>query len=222
MIDLHLTKDEEHQRVSHRLTVGGLGVFMSLFIVGVVLTFPRFFLFNPLAEGDGLRAFELTLSSFGWMLLLVGPPIILIRYSAGYRNLIGFLPVVALLWPVSLILSHITLFLQHGVWYTGYLIQYPIFTITDIVLPIFYMYLWDVLRDRSKRMGLRGPSGFKGEAGMTGITGAAGAAGAAGAPGAAGATGATGQTGAAGATGASGATGATGAAGPKGEAGEDA
>lgn len=148
MTNIHFVAQEDHSKISHRLTVGGIGVFISLFISTVVLSFPRFFLFNPLAEGDGLRAFELSLSSIGWIVLLVGPSVILLRYAAGYSNLISYLPFVGLLWPFSLILSHVTLYLQNGLWYTGYLIQYPIFLMTDIVLPIFLVYLWDILRPR--------------------------------------------------------------------------
>jgi hypothetical protein len=151
--NIHFAPHEDHSKISHRLTVGGIGVFISLFISTVVLTFPRFFLFNPLAEGDGLRAFELSLSSIGWIVLLVGPSVILLRYAAGYSNLISYLPFVGLLWPFSLILSHVTLYLQNGLWYTGYLIQYPIFLMTDVVLPIFLLYLWDILRPRHHKKG---------------------------------------------------------------------
>lgn len=156
MIDLHLAQPEDHSRISHRLVVGGIGLFISLLIGMVVLTFPRFFLFNPMAEGDPIRALELSISSLGWILLLVGPAIILIRYGTGSSSLIRFLPYVALIWPISLIVSHITLFLQKGTWYTGYLIQYPIFVLTDILLPVFLIYLWDVLRPRHPQTGLRG------------------------------------------------------------------
>jgi hypothetical protein len=198
MMDVHFVPQEDHSKISHRLAVGGIGVFISLLVATVVLTFPRFFLFNPLAEGDGLRAFELSVSSFAWVLLLFGPSVILVRYAAGHSNLISFLPFVGMLWPLSLILSHVTLYLQKGLWYTGYLIQYPIFMITDIILPIFLLYLWDILRPRNKHIGATGATGEPGATGATGLTGATGP------------TGLTGPTGPTGATGSTGATGATG------------
>ena len=210
MIDLHLATQEDHSRISHRLVVGGIGLFISLFVGLVVLTFPRFFLFNPMVEGDPVRAIELTVSSIGWILLLLGPAIVLIRYGSGNSSLIKFLPYIALIWPVSLIASHITLFLQKGTWYTGYLIQYPVFVLTDILLPIFLIYLWDVLRPRNPLTGPRGAAGMTGATGATGATGSKGATGA---------TGSKGATGATGATGSKGATGTTGAAGKKGETG---
>jgi hypothetical protein len=188
----------------------------------LVLTFPRFFLFNPMAEGDPVRALELTVSSVGWVLLALGPAVILMRYSEGRFTMIRFLPIVALVWPISLIANHLTLFLQKGVWYTGYLIQYPIFWLSDIVLPIFLVYLWDILRPRNPVTGKRGPTGAtgaRGETGTTGLTGATGVRGSAGVSGQAGETGQTGATGATGSTGAQGETGETGLTGARGETG---
>jgi hypothetical protein len=202
MMDVHFVPQEDHSKISHRLTVGGVGVFISLFVATIVLSFPRFFLFNPLAEGDPVRAAELSLSSFAWVLLLVGPSVILLRYAAGYSNLISFLPFVGLLWPASLILSHVTLYLQNGLWYTGYLIQYPVFIVTDIVLPIFLLYLWDILRPRYKHVGATGAKGDQGHPGVDGPTGATGLTGAKGDQGDQGFDGLTGATGPIGATGA--------------------
>lgn len=206
-MEMHFAPQEDHSKISHRLTVGGIGVFISLFVATVVLTFPRFFLFNPLAEGDGLRAFELSVSSFAWVLLLFGPAVILVRYATGSSSLVSFLPFVGLLWPLSLILSHVTLYLQKGLWYTGYLIQYPIFMVTDIILPIFLIYLWDILRPRNKNRGATGaagPAGAIGETGSAGEKGETGQTGATGKQGIAGPTGLTGSAGAAGPTGATG------------------
>jgi Collagen triple helix repeat (20 copies) len=196
MIDLHVAKEENRIEIGHRLAIGGIGVFISFLIAVVVLTFPKFFLFNPLAEGNGVRAFELTVSSFGWVLLLIGPAIVLVRYASGYKNLIGLLPFIALVWPVSLIISHVTLFLQQGVWYTGYLIQYPIFVLTDIVLPIFLLYVWEILRPRNKFVGPKGATGATGAKGETGAQGEAGEVGLTGATGQTGSTGAKGDKGA--------------------------
>ena len=174
MTDVRTEPQEEHSKISHQLAVGGIGLFISIFMGVLVLTFPRFFLFNPMAEGDPVRAIELTVSSIGWVLLLVGPAAILMRYSSGRFTMIRFLPIVALVWPVSLIANHVTLFLQKGIWYTGYLVQYPIFLLSDIVLPIFLIYLWDILRPRNPNKGERGERGERGETGHTGETGLTG------------------------------------------------
>ena len=187
----------------------------------LVLTFPRFFLFNPMAEGDPVRAIELTVSSFGWVLLLVGPAAILMRYSSGRFTMIRFLPIVALVWPVSLIANHVTLFLQKEVWYTGYLVQYPIFLLSDIVLPIFLIFLWDILRPRNPLTGKRGATGARGARGARGATGATGATGLTGQTGETGTQGQTGETGATGTQGKQGSTGETGETGAQGEPGEE-
>ena len=171
MTDVRTEPQEEHSKISHQLAVGGIGLFISIFMGVLVLTFPRFFLFNPMAEGDPVRAIELTVSSIGWVLLLVGPAAILMRYSSGRFTMIRFLPIVALVWPVSLIVNHVTLFLQKEVWYTGYLVQYPIFLLSDIVLPIFLIYLWDILRPRNPLTGKRGATGARGARGARGATG---------------------------------------------------
>lgn len=220
MTDVKIEPQEEHSKISHQLAVGGIGLFITIFMGVLVLTFPRFFLFNPMAEGDPIRALELTVSSIGWVLLALGPAIILMRYREGRFTLIRFLPIVALVWPVALIVNHLTLFLQKGVWYTGYLIQYPIFLLSDIVLPIFLIYLWDILRPRNPIKGKRGPTGATGARGETGTTGLTGATGVLGSAGISDQAGETGQTGATGATGAQGKTGITGAQGQTGETGE--
>jgi hypothetical protein len=220
MTDVKIEPQEEHSKISHQLAVGGIGLFITIFMGVLVLTFPRFFLFNPMAEGDPVRALELTVSSVGWVLLALGPAIILMRYSEGRFKMIRFLPIVALVWPISLIANHLTLFLQKGVWYTGYLIQYPIFLLSDIVLPIFLIYLWDILRPRNPITGKRGPTGATGARGAIGESGTKGQTGNVGATGPTGLTGARGETGTTGATGETGETGATGAQGKTGEEGK--
>jgi len=219
MSEIEVVPQEEHSKISHQLAIGGIGLFISIFMTVLVLTFPRFFLFNPMAEGDPTRALELSVSSVGWLLLLIGPAVILMRYSTGRFTLIRFLPFVALVWPISLIANHVTLFLQKGVWYTGYLIQYPIFVLSDIVLPIFLIFLWDILRPRNPIRGKKGPTGERGRKGETGTTGAAGSTGETGKTGETGATGETGKTGEVGEAGATGETGKTGEVGARGETG---
>ena len=213
MIDVRVAPQEEHSKISHQLAMGGIGLFISIFMTVLVLTFPRFFLFNPMAEGDPTRAMELSVSTVGWLLLLFGPSFILMRYRSGRFTLIRFLPVVALVWPISLIANHVTLYLQKGIWYTGYLVQYPIFVLSDIVLPIFLIYLWDILRPRHLLQGKTGATGATGAQGAIGITGARGI------QGETGLTGTTGQTGATGIQGETGASGKTGQTGAQGEIG---
>ena len=131
-----------------RLLAGAVGGMTPMVVLLIVASFPRFFIFNPFSEGDPVRAGELALSTLGWVLLVVGPLTILVRFASGRRDLLRFLPFVALFWPLSLLISHTTLALTTGNWYFGYLLQYPLFAITDIVIPSFLLYVYDVLRVR--------------------------------------------------------------------------
>jgi len=53
-----------------------------------------------------------------------------------------------MLWPFSIIVNQITLFALDGVWYSGYLIQHPFFILTDILMPIFLVFILEFLRER--------------------------------------------------------------------------
>ena len=133
-------------RVSTRAVVASFGAFVSALFWLVVATYPTFFLFNPFAEPDSLRATLLTISTVGWILISTGPVILFGLYALGYARALRLLPVAALLWPASLLINHITLAIQKGQWYTGYLLDYPIFIATDILLPILLMAVWAELR----------------------------------------------------------------------------
>ncbi len=115
-----------------------------------IATFPHFYFFNPLKNPNIVRRVELTVSTVGWVLLSTGSPIILFLTAAGKKGAIRFLPFTALLWPVSLIVSHITLDIETGNAYVSYLHQFPIFIFTDILLPILTLIAWFDLRQPKK------------------------------------------------------------------------
>lgn len=122
-----------------------LGLTCAVVFWLVVATFPAFFFFNPWGSGDAMRSITLTLSSIGWILISLGPLVLLWLYAAGRRDAIRWLPVVALWWPISLLISHITVFLETGHGYVDYLATYPIFLFTDIALPVLLMAVWRLL-----------------------------------------------------------------------------
>lgn len=126
-------------------TVRLLGISSGVVFWLVVATFPDFFIFNPWGSGDVVRGITLTLSSIGWILISVGPALLLWLYAGGRRDVISWLPVAALWWPISLLVSHITVLLQSGQWYAEYLLTFPIFIFTDIVLPLILMAAWWLL-----------------------------------------------------------------------------
>jgi hypothetical protein len=129
-----------------RIVMVTFGMFISALFWLVVATYPSFFLFNPFAAENPGRAAILSLTSLGWLLLAIGPGLLFFLYGAGVGKALRFLPLIALVWPTSLIINHLSLLIQDGKLYTGYLIDYPIFIATDILLPILLMAVWFELR----------------------------------------------------------------------------
>lgn len=135
--------------LTRNLAVGGIGLFLSMFMLLVVFTFPGFFLFNPLDEPNPLRQVQLIFSTFAWVTQAIIPGAMLVGYAFGRTSWIRVLPFAALVWPLGIIMNQVTLYVLDGIWYTGYLIQYPVFIGTDIIMPIFIIFLWQVLRKRA-------------------------------------------------------------------------
>jgi hypothetical protein len=133
-------------RVSTRAVAATFGLFVSVLFWLVVATYPTFFFINPFAEEDKFRAALLAVSTVGWIALSTGPVVLFTLYALGYARALMFLPVVALIWPASLLVNHVSLFIQRGSWFTGYLLDYPIFIATDILMPILLLAIWSELR----------------------------------------------------------------------------
>jgi hypothetical protein len=72
---------------------------------------------------------------------------LLFFYAAGKHKARNFLPYTALVWPISLAISQFTVYTIDGAFYLDYLLKYPIFIYTDIVLPILILFIWHDLRD---------------------------------------------------------------------------
>ncbi len=132
-----------------RIVVATFGLFISAMFWLVIATYPSFFLFNPYANGDVVRSIALTLTGLGWILIANGPAIILGLFATGRTKVVKWLPIIALVWPSSLIINHISLFIQEGRWYTGYLADYPIFIATDVLLPLLLIVVWLELKQRT-------------------------------------------------------------------------
>ena len=149
-----MSKETSHwasTRVSTRAVVATFGLFVSMLFWLVVATYPTFFFFNPFAETDALRATVLAISSLGWIAISTGPAILFSLYALGYSRALRLLPFAALIWPAALLVNHVSLFIQKGQWFTGYLLDYPIFIATDILLPILLMAVWAELRPAISR-----------------------------------------------------------------------
>lgn len=123
-----------------------LGAIIMLVFWLTIATFPEFFFFNPIENSDVLRRAELVFSTIGWIIMSTVIPIILYLYSHGRPNLLRVLPVLASIWPVSLIIAQLTTYIQTGSFYIEYLFNFPIFLFTDIAIPIIVLVIWYDLR----------------------------------------------------------------------------
>jgi hypothetical protein len=122
----------------------------SIFIIFwlVVITFPSFFFFNPLEDPDLIRRIELTISTIGWVSLSTFVPITLFVFAEGLRKAKHLILFLALIYPLSLIASQITIYIRTGSPYLNYLVDFPIFIFTDIILPILVIFIWVDLKEK--------------------------------------------------------------------------
>jgi hypothetical protein len=121
-------------------------VLIATFFWGVVLSFKDYFFFNPMDGENTLRDIELLVSTAGWIVLSTVVPMVLLLIEAGQEQLIRWLPALGLLWPVSVFVTQITLRIQYGQFYLYYLWTYPVFIVTEIILPLSVLYLWRQLQ----------------------------------------------------------------------------
>lgn len=112
----------------------------------MVLTYQDFFLFNPAEETELVRQVALWLCLIGWLLAALGTPLALFSASAGSLMALRIVPITALWWPASIIISQVTLFVNTGQSYLDYLFEYPIFVLTDIALPVLVLMKWSRMK----------------------------------------------------------------------------
>ncbi len=141
----------KHARPNFRSSFIALSAFLFAFYWLVVATYPEFFIFNPFEETSLLRQITLTLSMLGWLVLATVPALALFSYAAGNSKLIPLLPIAALLWPTSVVINQVVLYARDSTWYFDYLLNYPIFIASDILLPMLLLFMWQDLRDRQGR-----------------------------------------------------------------------
>lgn len=110
-------------------------VLISLYIF-IAATFPGFFFVNPFSETSALRITALLVTLLGWISIAFVAPILLLLFGARKYRAIDYLPIAAALWPASILFSQITVIIETGSGYWSYLIDYPIFVATDVLIPI--------------------------------------------------------------------------------------
>jgi hypothetical protein len=138
--------DAKHGKPNLKGAFIAISLFLAAFYWLVVATYPSFFIFNPLDDPWGIRQGALFLSLAGWLAISTVPAVMLFLYALNWEKGIAALPFVALLWPVSVVLNQFLLFIRDGVWYFDYLLNYPIFIASDILLPVLIFVLWLDLR----------------------------------------------------------------------------
>lgn len=133
-------------RVGQHLHLRGTSLMTFLIYWLMVLTFPNFFIINPTAEENLSRQIALWLCLIGWLLQSLITPIMLWKISNGFLYPMKWLPITALWWPVSIVIAQMTAFVQTNTAFLSYLVDYPIFVLTDIALPAFVMWKWYEVR----------------------------------------------------------------------------
>ena len=107
----------------------------------VTLTFFGFFFTDPLQYGTTALALAQYISQFAWVILIVIPPILLsLKSWTGFVKALFLVAVLA--WPAMLIVIRVLLLVETGDPYLNYLMTYPLFIFTDILVPVIYVFIW--------------------------------------------------------------------------------
>jgi hypothetical protein len=134
-------------REAHRIHIRATAIMVFVIYWLMVFTYPNFFIFRPNEETEVLRQVALWLCLIGWLLAAIATPILLFAASGGNKLSLKFIPVTAMWWPASLIFSQITVVYLTGESYINYLVDYPIFLITDLAIPVLVIWKWSQLKE---------------------------------------------------------------------------
>lgn len=118
-------------------------VFISIYILFIVLSFRGYFFFLPnFSRTHQIIAYVQVLTTIGWIFLILLPPIVLWKWSAWGKLGPSLLLIGALLWPVSTVAIKMLNFSFNGDPYMAYMVERPIFLLMEYVIPGFYFYVW--------------------------------------------------------------------------------
>jgi hypothetical protein len=129
-----------------RLLLVTTGIFFTSTFFAVVATYPSFFLMNPFENPNPYRVAMLVAMMTGWVALATSPVVLFGYFAVGHNWPMKLMPITTLLWPAALLVNHVALAVVEGNWYFGYLLDYPIFIVTDILMPAFLLAIWIELR----------------------------------------------------------------------------
>lgn len=131
---------ELHAASKFHLRATAVMVFIIYWVM--VFTYKDFFLFNPMAASGLGREIVLWLCLAGWLLASTASPIAIWLSANGSMVAFRLVPIFALLWPISILISQLTLWITTGQTYFGYIVTYPIFIVTDVALPVLVLVKW--------------------------------------------------------------------------------
>ena len=118
-------------------------IFTSIFNFFIVISFREYFLFLPnFSRTHQIIAYVQVLTALGWILLIIVPPIVLLRWSDLGKLGPILLLISALIWPISTILIKILNLSFYGNPYMGYMKDRPLFVLMEYLIPGFYLYIW--------------------------------------------------------------------------------
>ena len=101
------------------------------------------FIVSPSKYTTLLGQIEISVYTVGSILLAVGPVLLALDLLLAEGKLFRFLPIVALLHPVSILVIKVISKVQEGNWYLSYLVNKPFYLFTDLLIPVllFVLYL---------------------------------------------------------------------------------
>ena len=141
-------EEEVHEiRAAHKFHLRGIAVMVFITYWSVIFTYTDFFWFQPWESEEFVRQVTLWLSLIGWLVAAILSPLTLFAVSAGYTRALRYIPITALWWPISVLISQVVVYSQTGESYLGYLIIYPVFILTDIAIPVYLVYQWSRVRE---------------------------------------------------------------------------
>ena len=145
-MDVH-TEQVNEIRAAHMFHLRGTAVMVFIIYWVVIFTYTDFFWFQPWESSEVVRQISLWLCLVGWIVASIGTPLALFAIAAGSKRALNFVPVTALWWPASVLISQVVVFTETGDSYLGYLFVYPIFLLTDIAIPIFLLIKWSRIKE---------------------------------------------------------------------------
>ncbi|MFM1993794.1 MAG: hypothetical protein RL537_483 [Actinomycetota bacterium] len=122
------------------------GVIIFAIYWGVIATYSEFYFVNPFAQQNPALIVSQALLVLGWVSISTVAPIVLFQFGSGMSKIIALLPYAVLVWPVAIGISQIVNIATTGQDYLRYLIETPIFLVTDLLIPVALFSLWLRLR----------------------------------------------------------------------------